>query len=103
MPHQQLMRHPAFHDRLTLDELAATVGLHPSLIERFADYGLLECQRVAETTVCFEVTAVTRLRTIGRLREDLGINLPGIAVILDLLERIASLQLEVRNLRNQQT
>jgi chaperone modulatory protein CbpM len=103
MPNQQLMRHTALTERLTLEELAATAGLHPNLVERVIDYGLLEQVHLGTTPFYFDMTAVRRLRTIGRLREDLGINLPGIAVILDLLDRIASLQLEVRILRRQHT
>jgi hypothetical protein len=38
---------------------------------------------------------VPRLKMIGRLREQLGINVAGIAVILDLLERITALQNEI--------
>jgi hypothetical protein len=36
-----------------------------------------------------------------RLRRDLGANLPGVAVILDMLDRIAALQREIRWLRAQ--
>jgi DNA-binding transcriptional MerR regulator len=47
----------------------------------------------------FEAACVTRLRTIGRLRRDLGINLPGIAAVLELLDRVQSLQRELDTLR----
>jgi hypothetical protein len=36
---------------------------------------------------------------IERLRRDLGANLPGIAVILDLLDRLSALQHEVEQWR----
>lgn len=38
----------------------------------------------------YDQAALTRIRTIRRLAEDLGVNLPGIEVILDLLERLDS-------------
>ena len=39
---------------------------------------------------------------IERLRRDVGINLSGIAAILDLLDRLTALQRENERLRNQQ-
>jgi DNA-binding transcriptional MerR regulator len=42
----------------------------------------------------FDAAAVPRLRTIRRLRENLGINVAGVAVILDLLEKLQALQRE---------
>jgi MerR family transcriptional regulator/heat shock protein HspR len=37
----------------------------------------------------FDPKAVKRIRVINRLRCDLGINLAGIAVILELLDRLS--------------
>jgi hypothetical protein len=42
----------------------------------------------------FDASAVPRLRTIGRLRKGLGINVAGVAVILDLLDKLCALQRE---------
>ena len=64
------------------------------MVERCCDYGLLEPVRTEEHVVWFDASAVPRLKTIRRLREDLGINLAGIAVVLDLLQRIEDLKRE---------
>jgi MerR family transcriptional regulator/heat shock protein HspR len=37
-----------------------------------------------------------------RLRRDLGINLPGVAAVLDMRERIETLQKEVERLQRRQ-
>ncbi len=84
---------------LTLEALAVEVHLHPALVEQFVAYGLLEPIIGGDRVTWFDVRAVRRLRTICRLREDLGINLPGVAAVLDLLERIDRLQREVAHLR----
>src|SRR4051794_24432160 len=99
MPGRELMLHPAVGQRLTLEALAAAADLHSGLVEKFVVYGLLEPVTVEERVVWFDVRAVRRLRTIQRLRQDLGINLPGIAVVLDLLERVEALQRDRANLR----
>jgi chaperone modulatory protein CbpM len=101
MPGHELMLHPAAGQRLTLEALAAAAELHADLVEQFVAYGLLEPLNVQDTVLCFDMRAVRRLQKIRRLREDLGINLPAVAVVLDLLERIEALKRELANLRRQ--
>jgi MerR HTH family regulatory protein len=86
-------------EQLTLDALARSAGLHPGLVERFVEFGLLEPAEREGTQLVFEAAAVLRLRMIERLRSDIGINLTGIAVILDLLDRLNALQGENERLR----
>jgi chaperone modulatory protein CbpM len=40
----------------------------------------------------FHISSVRRVRTVVRLQRDLGVNLPGAALALELLERIEKLQ-----------
>jgi DNA-binding transcriptional MerR regulator len=81
--------------RLTLEQLAQAVRLHPHLIESFIDFGLLEPVGRDGTRLLFDPSAVMRVRAIQRLRHDLGINLAGVAVILNLTERLRSMQREL--------
>ena len=74
--------------------------MHPALVERFVEFGLIEPVEWEGATLLFDASAVPRLRMIGRLRESLGINLAGIAVILDLLDRLCALQRENETLRS---
>ena len=92
MARQELIRHPKYTERLTLEDLAAAVDLHPDVVQRLVAYGLVDKLVLGDEGPCFDNAAVCRLRVIWRLRQDLGINLPGIAVVLDLLERLESLQ-----------
>ena len=84
---------------LTLDGLAACTGVHPALIEYFVDYGLLEPSTRTGPQWLFDPACIARLRRIERLRRDLGANLAGIAVILDLVDRLTALQREVEQWR----
>jgi hypothetical protein len=47
----------------------------------------------------FDAATLPRLVAISRLRTDLGVNLHGVAVILDLVDRLAALQRELTWLR----
>ena len=78
--------------QLTLETLAAHAGLHPTLVERFVELGLIEPVEWQGARLLFDASAVPRLRTIGRLRESLGVNVAGVAVIMDLLDRFCALQ-----------
>jgi DNA-binding transcriptional MerR regulator len=80
---------------LTLDELAHTAHLHPDLVASFVDFGLLEPVGRDGPPLLFDMAAVPRVRAIQRLRHDLGVNLSGVAVILDLIERLGVLQREL--------
>jgi MerR family transcriptional regulator, heat shock protein HspR len=80
---------------LTLEELAHAARLHPDLVESLVDFGLLEPARRDGRRLFFDTAAVLRVRAIQRLRHDLGVNLQGVAIILDLIERLRVLQQEL--------
>jgi DNA-binding transcriptional MerR regulator len=82
-------------EQLTLEGLAACAGVHPARIAYFVEYGLLEPSARTGTQWLFDPACIARLRMIERLRHDLGANLAGIAVILDLRDRLTTLQREV--------
>jgi DNA-binding transcriptional MerR regulator len=86
--------------QLTLDALARRAGMHPALVERFVEFGLIEPMEWEGGRLLFDPTAIPRLRLIVRLRETLHINLAGIGVVLDLLDRLCVLERENEVLRN---
>ncbi len=96
---QDMILHPTLLGTFTLETLAETSGMPEELLRLFVDHGLIEPVMRDQMELRFEATCVTRLRVIGRLRRDLGINLPGIAAVLDLLDRVQSLQRELDTLR----
>jgi DNA-binding transcriptional MerR regulator len=89
-------------DQLTLEGLAAAAEIHPGLVERFVAYGLLEPAEWVGPVLLFDAAAVPRLQIIMRLRRDTGVNLAGIGMILDMLDRLRTLERENRWLRAQQ-
>lgn len=80
---------------LTIEELARAAGLHPDLVASFVDFGLLTPVEHDGPRPLFDTAAVLRARAIQRLRRDLGVNLSGVAVILDLTERLRAAQQEL--------
>ena len=86
--------------QLTLDELASCAGMRAPLVERFVEFGLIDPIESGEAQGLFDPSAIPRLRMIGRLRESLGMNLAGIAVACDLLDRLCALKHENEKLRS---
>jgi DNA-binding transcriptional MerR regulator len=92
---------PRERDQLTLESLAAA-EIHPGLVEQFVAYGLLEPVEWVGPVLLFDAAAVPRLQIIMRLRRDTGVNLAGIGMILDMLDRLRALERENQWLRTQQ-
>ncbi len=99
MDHYEIIISDHWHRLWALDDLALAAGIHPQLVEYFVEYGLLEPVERIGNQLFFEERAISRLKTIQRLRSEMGINLPGIAIILDLTGKIRELQQEVEWLR----
>ena len=96
---QDIILHPTVLGTFTLESLAEITGMPQELLRVFVDHGLIEPVIRDKMELRFEAACVTRLRVIGRVRRDLGINLPGLAAVLDLLDRVQSLQRELDTLR----
>jgi hypothetical protein len=87
------------HSLLTLEGLASAAGLHRDLVEKFVGYGLVEASASVGPEPLFPASSVEQLRRVVRIRRDLGVNLAGVAVILEMRQHIESLQTELRQLR----
>src|SRR5882724_10226299 len=83
---------------LTMEELAAAAGIRPARLARLVGVGLVE--PTAPGAAEFSAGCAARLRRMLRLRNDLGVNLAGAAIIVDLLERLARLEAELAGLHN---
>jgi len=86
-------------ERLALDDVALHAGMHPALIERLVECGLVTPVEQEGGQLFFDPAAVSRLRTISQLREALGVNLAGISVVLDLIDKLCTAQRENATLR----
>ena len=87
---------------LSLDTLARRAGMHPALVERYVELGLIHPCEGEGPSLVFEPSTVLRLGAVNRLRQSLGINMAGIAVVLDLIDQICALQDENHRLRRRQ-
>src|SRR2546426_6364299 len=80
---------------LTQEQLAAAVGITEAGLERVVRLGLVEPTAPGGNE--FSAATAARLKRMLRLHLDLGVNLAGAAIIVELLERLE--RLEVRRSR----
>lgn len=87
----------------TISAVARLVDLHPQTLRNYEDLGLVVPRRSRGNFRLYTEQDVERLRKIVRLTNDLGVNLAGVAIILDLTERVETLLDEIETLRAQIT
>jgi chaperone modulatory protein CbpM len=82
---------------ITLEELCGACTVRSEEVVTLVREGVID--PVDEPIHCeeagswqFHVTSVRRVRTVVRLQRDLGVNLPGAALALELLDRINELE-----------
>lgn len=78
--------------RFTLVELCTLGKTSAEWIIELVDEGVLEPEGSDMAEWRFGAEALKRLQAVQRLQRDLRVNLPGAALVLDLLEEIDRLQ-----------
>lgn len=71
--------------------IARLTGLHEQTIRQYERLGLITPERTPGGTRVFSEADLSRLRSIGNLTRDLGVNLAGVEIILRMRERQAQL------------
>lgn len=82
---------------LTVHELAARCGVEHGFVEQLVELGILESHGADRSRFAGELTL--RVHRCLRLQHDLGLNLEGVALVLDLLDRIEQLEHQLTGLR----
>lgn len=86
----------------TLREVCEREGCHAEFVIKMVSYGVIapleESPSAREWN--FDAVALARLAKALRLQRDLDINLPGLAMSLDLLDEVEAMRREVDRLRH---
>jgi chaperone modulatory protein CbpM len=87
----------------TLREVCERGGCHAEFVIKLVNYGVIA--PVEESPEArqwqFDLPTLTRLRKAQRLQRDLKINLPGLAMSLELLDEVHEMRREVERLNHQ--
>jgi chaperone modulatory protein CbpM len=77
---------------ITVIELCEFCSIERTMVEQMIEEGILDPLEGARDEPRFPYSSVRRTLTVVHLQRDLGVNLPGAALALDLLDRIEKLR-----------
>ncbi len=83
---------------LGVEELCRVCRLELSTLVELADLGVISPHGASPENWEIPAVALPRLRTAGRLMRDLGVNVSGVAVALELLDIQHELKRQLRSL-----
>ena len=86
----------------TLSELCNACSVRAVCVVELVEEGILEPVGRDPTQWRFSGASLLRVQTVLRLQHDLALNLPGAALVMDLLDEIDRLQRRARLLERQQ-
>ncbi len=78
--------------------VAERFGIHPQTLRLYEREGIIKPARSSGNTRLYDQEAIRRLETILTLTRDLGVNLAGVEVILNMKEQMERMQVEVDRL-----
>jgi DNA-binding transcriptional MerR regulator len=81
---------------LSADALAREAGVHPEILRRFLQLGLLEPRGGTSAAPLFSSQDAFLVARAMRLRRDLGVNYAGAVLASELLTRIDQLEQRLR-------
>ena len=85
---------------LTFVEVCQQYNLSESMLRQMSEHGLFPeevCLRIKATR--FDALKLARVHSAARLQQDLGVNVPGVVLALELLDELQQLRQEVRILQ----
>jgi MerR family transcriptional regulator/heat shock protein HspR len=80
-----------------ISAVAETYGIHPQTLRLYEREGLLKPSRSDGNTRLYTQEDVERLELILNLTRDLGVNLAGVEVILNMRKRMEDMQREMQD------
>lgn len=78
---------------------ARIVNMHPQTLRYYERLGLIEPSRSSGKIRLYSAQDVERLKLIHSYVDNLGVNLAGVEIIMNLTERMAEMEAEIKRLR----
>jgi chaperone modulatory protein CbpM len=85
-------------DWIAVTEICRVCRIDAGAVHELAELGLVSPRGNEPAEWEFPATALPRLRVVGRLMRDLGVNVSGAALAVELIEARRALEREIRRL-----
>jgi chaperone modulatory protein CbpM len=86
---------------LSLAEMSRACAMHAEWVVSLVEEGVLEPSGRSPANWRFSGACLRRALSAARLQHDLGINLAGVALVLDLIEEMETLRKRLRTFEHQ--
>ena len=83
---------------LMISAVAERFEIHPQTLRLYEREGLLRPTRSAGNTRLYDEESIERLETILALTRDMGVNLAGVEVILELQDQLSAMRRRIEDL-----
>lgn len=83
--------------KYTISVVAEQYGIHPQTLRMYEREGLIKPSRSAKGTRYYTEEDIERLEIILSLTRDLGVNLAGVEIVLNMREKMKKMQREFEN------
>lgn len=77
---------------LTMAQVCRACGLSVDTVIEYVEFGVVEPLDTRSQPWCFRPSSLNRIKIAVRLTRDLGVNTPGLALALELLDELALLR-----------
>lgn len=74
-----------------IEDVCRACGARRSLVLEMVEHGIIEAEGSQDEEPAFHGEALVRAQVAARLMRDLGVNLPGAALAVDLLRQLGRL------------
>ncbi|WP_300361018.1 helix-turn-helix transcriptional regulator [Hydrogenimonas sp.] len=81
--------------------VAQLLNIHPQTLRQYEREGLIEPSRTEGRMRLYSQRDIDRIKMILRLTRELGVNLAGVDIIMQLKEKIDAMQKEIDSLREE--
>ena len=79
-----------------ISAVAESYGIHPQTLRLYEREGLLKPSRTEGNTRLYTETDIERLELILSLTRDMGVNLAGVEIVLNMREKVERMQKQMR-------
>ena len=79
-----------------ISAVAESYGIHPQTLRLYEREGLLKPSRTEGNTRLYTETDIERLELILSLTRDMGVNLAGVEIVLNMREKVEKMQKQMR-------
>ncbi|OFW23760.1 MAG: MerR family transcriptional regulator [Acidobacteria bacterium RIFCSPLOWO2_02_FULL_59_13] len=91
-----MVKRPRSKAAYMISAIAQTYDIHPQTLRLYEREGLLNPSRTEGNTRLYTEQDIERLELVLRLTRDLGVNLAGVQVVLNMREKMEQMQKQIK-------